>query len=360
MRVAFVHDWLDTYRGGERVLETMLEFFPDAPIYTLFYKPENLPKTITARSVFTPPALNYFRPFRKLLLPFLPALIESFDLRSYDLIISTSSAVAKGAIPGPLAKHICYIHTPMRYIWDQNEEYFKSARRFPLINFLFQNMASKLRIWDVASLPRVDYFIANSNFVKKRIGRYYGRDAKVIHPPVHTERFKSAPAQKADYYLAAGAFVPYKRFDLAIQACEILNRKLIVAGSGPELENLKELETANTTFEINPSNERWVELLANAKALIFPGVEDFGIVPIEAMASGTPVIAFQAGGALDYVIPEKTGVFFNKQDPEILANAIMSFENMSFDVDELQAFAERFDKKHFADDFISTLQSMIS
>lgn len=358
MRVAFVHDWLDTYRGGERVLETMLELFPDAPIYTLFYDPKGMPRTITARSVFTPPGIGWLRPFRKLLLPLLPALMESFDLRAFDLVISTSSAVAKGAIPGPQAKHLCYMHSPMRYIWDQNEEYFRTLRKIPFVNIAFQVMAAKMRQWDVASLPRVDLFVANSHFVRQRIKRFYGVEAQVIHPPVHTSRFAPTSA-KENFYLVAGAFVPYKRFDLAIDACEMLGKRLIVAGSGPELKRLKECAGKKTEFIGNPSNEEMASLMARAKGLLFPGVEDFGLIPIEAMASGTPVIALKKGGALDYITPGVTGIFFEEPTADSLAEAIARFEDMKFREDDLTGAAQKFDKQVFLKHFVDVLQQVV-
>ncbi len=358
MRVAFVHDWLDTYRGGERVLETMLELFPDAPIYTLFYEPKGMPKAITARSVFTPPGIAWLRPVRKLLLPILPALMESFDLRPFDLIISTSSAVAKGAIPGPQARHLCYMHSPMRYIWDQNEEYFRTMRKIPLINIAFQIMAAKMRQWDVASLPRVDMFVANSHFVRQRIKRFYGVEARVIHPPVHTSRF-TATSAKENFYLVAGAFVPYKRFDLAIEACEMVGKRLVVAGSGPELKRLKENAGKKIEFVINPSNEEMASLMARAKGLLFPGVEDFGLIPIEAMASGTPVIALKKGGALDYISPGVTGLFFEEPTADSLAEAISRFEDLQFKVDDLTGAAQKFDKQVFLKHFVEVLQQVV-
>ncbi|RYZ83435.1 MAG: hypothetical protein EOP04_19960 [Proteobacteria bacterium] len=224
MRVAYVHDWLVTYRGGEKVLEALLELYPDAPIYTLFYSPAQMPASIQQRVVNVPKWLNRLKPLRKALLPILPAAIEALPLEDYDLVISTSSCVAKGVMIGPYAKHLCYIHSPMRYIWDQRQHYLNRERSFSPKEFLIHLLSQRLRIWDVSSNNQVDSFIANSSFVAKRIERYYARKAKVIHPPVDLERFfpTGNKGQKGDYFLAAGAFVSYKRFDLAIKACEEL------------------------------------------------------------------------------------------------------------------------------------------
>ncbi len=347
MRVAYVHDWLVTYRGGERVLEALLELFPNAPIYTLFYDSKEMPDSIRRRQVIVSPWLNALRPFRKLLLPLLPAAIESFPLEDYDLVISTSSCVAKGVLVGPTARHISYIHSPMRYIWDQRRYYLTPQREFSprevLIHWLFQ----KLRMWDVSSNHRVDRFIANSSFVRSRVKRYYGRDAGVVHPPVAVEGFRPQAPKKGGYFLAAGAFVNYKRFDLAIAACEALGKKLIIAGSGPGEKELRRLAGKMTEFRVKPSALEWVELFQNADALLFPGVEDFGITAIEALAAGTPVIALKAGGALDFIEVGKTGLFFEEPTVASLSEALKTFQAELFHPDYLIKFAGSFSRDLF-------------
>ncbi len=353
MRVAYVHDWLVTYRGGERVLEALLELYPDAPVYTLFYDPRAMPASIRSRDVRYSSWLNAWRPLRKLLLPLLPAAIEAFPLEDYDLILSTSSCVAKGVMVGPQTKHLCYIHSPMRYIWDQRQHYLVTSRSFTLKESLLHILSSRLRLWDTVVNQRVDRFVANSSFVKDRVKRFYGRDATVIHPPVDVERFGKISASKkgAPYFLAAGAFVNYKRFDLAIAACEKLGRRLIVAGSGPEEKRLKALGGKYTEFVVKPSEQKWVELFQNAEAFIFPGVEDFGITAIESLAAGTPLIALRAGGALDFVREGETGMFFDEPTVASLIGTIEKFSaspaTALLDRQKLIDFAHLFQKKYF-------------
>lgn len=349
MRVAFVHDWLVTYRGGEKVLDALIELYPDAPIHTLFYDPRAMPPSLTRRDVRVPKISNTMRKLRKAMLPILPRLIESIDLSAYDLIISTSSCVAKGAVKRPDAKHLCYIHSPMRYIWDQQEEYIAGVRHIPGAEWGIRKLTPGLRAWDIASAARVDRFVANSTFVAERVRNLYGREASVVHPPVELERFKPLPleAKKENYLLAVGAFVSYKRFDLAIGAAERLGRRLIIAGSGPMEAQLRALAGPKTSFEISPDDRRFADLLAGADALLFPGVEDFGITAIEAMASGTPVIAQAVGGAKDFVLPGETGVFFADPTVDSLAAAIADFRPSRFDGQALNRYAARYGRTSF-------------
>lgn len=347
-KVAFVHDWLDTYRGGEKVLELLLRLYPEAPIYTLFYDPKDLPKSITQRQIHHPKALEPFKKVRKLMLPLLPAFIESMPLENYDLVISTSSCVAKGVITGPEAKHLCYIHSPMRYIWDQREHYIKDL---PLVaRGLMHLFSSRLRTWDVASSARVDHFVANSSFVKKRVEKYYAKKAEVVNPPVELSAFAAKSGTRliqGDYFLAAGAFVSYKRLDLAIKACEKLGKKLIIAGSGAELANYKKIAPKYTEFMISPNRADWTNLFQHAEAFIFPALEDFGITAIEALASGTPLIAYRAGGAIDFVREGITGEFFEEQTVDSLEKALAKFDKNKYDEKELKDFAENFSEENF-------------
>lgn len=351
MKVAFVHDWLVTYRGGEKVLESLLELYPNAPVYTMFYSPKTLPETITKRQVIYPKGVNFFRFSRKLLLPFYPAIIEGMPLEKYDLIISTSSCVAKGAMLGPNAKHICYIHTPMRYIWDQRHHYLHRLRKIPGIRFLVDCMSAQLRIWDISSNHRVDLFITNSSFVRQRVRKYYNRHASVVAPPVNVEQGKDILTAKVKekYFLAAGAFVPYKRFDLAILACKLAGVKLVIAGDGPQKKKLRQMAGDHVEFHIAPDKEHWQSLMVHAEGFIFPGVEDFGITAIESLAAGTPVVAYRDGGALDFVEPEKTGLFFDRLEPESLADALKKFSKSNFDSQYLRQYASRYAKDIFQD-----------
>ena len=360
MRVAYVHDWLVTYRGGEKVLEALLELYPEAPVYTLFYSPSAMPESIRRRTIHVPKWLNRLKLLRKALLPLLPSAIESLPLEDYDLVISTSSCVAKGVMVGPHAKHLCYMHSPMRYIWDQRQHYLNRNRSFSPKEFLIHVLSQRLRIWDVSSNNQIDSFIANSSFVARRIARYYGRPAKVIHPPVELERFFPLVAKvtKGDYFLVAGAFVAYKRFDLAISACEQLGFKLKVVGSGPEEKRLRKVAGSNTEFVIKPNGDDWVKLFQGAKALLLPGIEDFGITAIEALAAQTPLIALKAGGAIDFVEEGRTGLFFEQPTLESLKAAILQFDKLEFNADTLTTFAKRFSKKSFLEKIRQELNAL--
>jgi glycosyltransferase involved in cell wall biosynthesis len=255
--------------------------------------------------------------------------------------------VAKGVLVGAEARHLSYIHSPMRYIWDQRRYYLTPHRSLSLIEMIKHILLSKLRVWDVASNHRVDRFVANSSFVRARVKRYYGRDAQIVHPPVAIERFKPKNPKKGGYFLAAGAFVNYKRFDLAIAACEKLGMKLIIAGSGPEEKQLRRLAGKMTEIRLKPSADEWVRLFQDADALIFPGVEDFGITAIEALAAGTPLIALKAGGALDFVQEGKTGLFFQEASVDSLVKTLENFSNQVFNRDYLTTFAATFSRDSF-------------
>ena len=364
MRVAFVHDWLTTYRGGEKVLEALLELYPEAPIYTLFYDRLAMPESISRREVHCLRRTNLFKRGRKLLLPLLPSAIEALALQDYDLIISTSSCVAKGAIKGPNARHLCYIHSPMRYIWDQQEEYIAGVKHIPGAGAAIRAMTPRLRRWDVSSAQRVDRFVANSRFVASRVQRLYGREAKVIHPPIELDRFKpcSAAQGRGGYLLAAGALVSYKRFDLAIAACAQLRRRLVIAGAGPMERSLRaqaDRLQADVEFIMNPDNQRFVQLLAQADALLFPGVEDFGMIAVEAMACGTPVIALGAGGALDFINPGETGLFFESGTAEVLAETLSAFKPADFAVENLVAHAKGYGRTAFLTNMEAEISSLL-
>jgi len=356
LKVAFVHDWLVTWRGGEKVLEALLELFPDAPVYTMFYDASAMPDSINRRDIRVPRLLNGLKKIRKVLLPLFPSIIESFDLSAYDLIISTSSCVAKGAKGSTRTKHLCYIHSPMRYIWDQAEEYIAGVSHIPGARMAIEAATPRLRRWDIASSARVDRFVCNSHFVAERVKRHYGRDSVVIHPPIEVDRFssnKQASDTRAEkpYFLAAGAFVSYKRFDLAIQACADLGIRLIVAGSGPAEGRLRvqaqQLGAKDIEFVLNPDDETFRTLLTGAEALIFPGVEDFGMIAIEAMACGTPVIAYAAGGALDFIREGETGCFFREPTSASLKACLAAFKRDGFDFERLRNFAGGFRREIF-------------
>ncbi|WP_108838563.1 glycosyltransferase [Tateyamaria sp. Alg231-49] len=325
MKVAIVHYWLVGLRGGEKVIEKLLELYPDATLITHVHDPEAV-KTLTegreVRETFVgrlPGAKRHYQKY----LPLMPRALEQVDMSEFDLIISSESGPAKGIIPRPDATHVCYCHTPMRYIWDHYHVYRNTAGR--LTRAIMPLLAHHLRIWDVTSAARVDHFVANSSFTAQRINSYYRREAEVIAPPVAIDDFVSGSV--GDHYLMAGELVSYKRPDLAIEAFTRSNRKLTVVGDGEVLEKLKAQAGANVRILGRVSFEQLKEEFAKARALIFPGEEDFGIVPLEVMACGRPVVAYGRGGALDYVVPGKTGVFFDRQTPEALNAAIDALES---------------------------------
>lgn len=361
LRVAFVHDWLVGWRGGEKVLATLASMYPDAPIYTLFHDPQNLPASFGNHKVIVHTSANRFRFMRKALLPLMPLWIESLPLDNYDLVISTSSCVAKGVMVGPYTKHLCYIHSPMRYIWDQRDAYLGRVRRLPIIGLLIEGVSSLLRMWDITSATRVDLFVANSSFIQQRVRRYYSRDAVVVHPPIDIERFTPPDDQKkGGYLLAAGALVGYKRFDLAIKAAELTGKRLIIAGDGPDLAHLRSIAGSKTEFVIKPSNEVWVELLRGADALLFPGIEDFGMVAVEAMAAGTPVIALKAGGALDFIVDSTSGLFFEESSPQSLADAIQRAAEIPWSAEALMRHAQGFSTEYFLKNMRRHLEKLLS
>ncbi len=360
MKVAIVHDWLVDYRGGERVLEAICELYPQAPIYTLFFDAKRLPSSLKNRDIRYPKFLKPFGFLRKALLPFLPTFIEAMPLSSFDLIISTSSCVAKGVIPSPMARHICYLHSPMRYIWDQKEEYLGRLLRFWPTQLLVESLLRRLRIWDVCSSARVDQFVVNSTFVGQRVARYYRREFKVIPPPVDLAFFKQAVfSPKKQYFLVFGAFVPYKRFDLAIQACNELGVELVVAGNGPLEKKLRHLGGPSVRFVVNPTQEEVRELFSQAKALIFPQIEDFGISAIEALAAGAPLIALKKGGALDFVEEQINGFFFAEQTVESLKAALLSFDSFELNQESIVKSSESFDKCNFLQRFAAEVEATI-
>ncbi|MEM5516228.1 glycosyltransferase [Henriciella sp. AS95] len=348
MRVALVHYWLNGMRGGERVLEAFAEMFPNADIFTHVVDRSKLSDTLNRHNIQTtfisklPFANKHYQKY----LPFMPRALEELDLSEYDLVISSESGPAKGVITKPGAFHLCYCHSPMRYIWDQFHHYRASAG-WPA-KLVFPGIAHRLRNWDVASAARVDQFVANSNFVAKRIEKFYRRDSEVIFPPVAVDEFSAVvPEEGADYFLAAGELVGYKRFDLVVDAFNELGLKLVVVGDGEERAALEKKAKDNITFLGRVPFTQLKRHFANCKALIFPGEEDFGMVPVEVMAAGKPVIAYGRGGALDTVIPGVSGVLVNEQTAEAFVAAIERFDPAAFPREQLIQHAQKFSKNEF-------------
>jgi glycosyltransferase involved in cell wall biosynthesis len=360
-RVALVHDWLTGMRGGEKVLELFCRRWPDAPLWTLLYLPGQVSQTIASRPIHTsllqrmPFAATKYRNY----LPFFPIFAELHKARSADIVISTSHAVAKSMIHRHgrnTPYHICYIHTPMRYAWDLFDEYFGPSRvGWIASRFLFRPLVQLLRLYDAKTVNRVDLFVANSRYVADRVRRLYGRQAEVLPPPVNVERFRNAVREPEDWFLVVSALVPYKRVDQAIRACSAIGRPLKIIGKGPELAVLKTLAAglkADVEFIGWASDEELTSAYRRARALLFPGIEDFGIVPVEAIACGCPVIALGVGGILDSMT-DKTAVLYTEATHHGLIDAIHQFEARKnpFSEEALRARAEYFSESNFLDRF---------
>lgn len=374
-RVALVHDWLTGMRGGEKVLEAIASLFPAAPIYTLLHVPGSVSaalETHDIRTSFLQRAPGIARHYRRYL-PLFPAAIEDFDLRGFDLIISSSHCAAKGIVPPPGAEHLCYCHTPMRYAWDQEHAYF--PRRRGLAARARGLALTALRAWDVASAARVDTFLANSSFVAERIRRYYGRPATVLAPPVDTEFFtpgEGGPTERG-YALVVAALSPYKRIDVAVRACQQLGLPLRVVGTGPERAALEALVASSgdgndggIRFHGRVEGERLRELYRGALCLIQPGTEDFGIAPVEALACGTPVVALGRGGVRDIVEDGRHGLLYEPagdsaaSEVAALAEGIDKLRSIrsntgQFNILDLRSRAERFSQASFLDGLCGTL-----
>lgn len=349
-RVAFIHDWLNGMRGGEKVLEAMLEVLPGADIYTLLLERNKLSPAIAARPISTSfvQRLPFARRLYRYYLPLFPRAIERFDLSAYDLVVSTSHCVAKGANVPRDRLHISYVHTPARYLYGFRREYVGSS---PLKRAGMALLAPSVKRWDQRTVERVDHFLANSRNVAARIRLYYGRDADVMYPPADTAFFTPGTEAPGDFFLIVSALVPYKRIELAVETFTRLGLPLIVAGSGPLRRRLERSAGPTVTFLGWLPDEEVRALLRRCRALIFPGEEDFGIVPVEAMACGRPVIALRRGGALETVVENKTGLFFDEQTPECLADALERFEHTAFDPAACRRHAEAFSKERFKREF---------
>ncbi|MFQ5645770.1 MAG: glycosyltransferase [bacterium] len=351
MRVALVHDWLTGMRGGEKVLESLCELFPEADIFTLVHLPEKISPIINSHNIQTSfiQRLPGIRKFYQYYLPLFPLAAESFDLTEYDLVISSSHCAAKGVITRPGTCHISYLHAPMRYAWELFYQYFPASSTSRIKRFSAALVMNRLRIWDRVSADRVDYFIANSHHTRARIKKHYRREATVVHPPVDTDFFTLSAAKPRDFYLIVSALVPYKRIDIAIQACQRLDRRLIIVGRGPELKRLQAISGSRIEFTGWLNDEEILRLYHQARGFLFPGEEDFGITPLEALACGLPVIAYNRGGVTETVLPGKTGLLFERQTTACLVQAIKDFEELDFNKKTLRRQAGRFSKRQFAD-----------
>ena len=356
MKVAVIHDWLTGMRGGEAVLEGILELVPEADLFTLFHFRGSVSPAIEARNISTSylqPVAKRIRDYRTLL-PLYPDAARRWDFSRYDLIISSSHCVAKG-VDAKGKKHLSYCHTPMRYIWDQFDDYFPPSR--PLRRAAMNLLAPRLRNWDVKTSSGVSQFLANSTFVAERIRRYYNRESEVVHPFVD-DAFLNAPleTERDDYHLVVSALVPYKKVELAVAA----GKKLVVIGGGPLLDDFRRTAPPNVQFLGSVERPRIVSMLSRARSLILPGVEDFGITPLEAMAVGTPVVALGAGGVLDSVVPGRTGIFFDSPSVESLRRALDEVESAQWDRGTLRQRAAQFSRPRFLRQFTAALEALKS
>lgn len=350
MRLAIIADWLPTFGGAEHVIAEFHTLWPSAPIFTTVVRRGRV-GPLDRADIRTSPLQRWYRLFKRheMLLPWMPRAMEEIDLSGFDVIISSSHAVAKGIIPPSSAVHICYCHTPMRYAWEMEEEYLRDFHVPGLLRRTVKRMLKRLRQWDLTTAKRVDRFLANSTTTQERITRVYGRESTVIPPPVQ-ERFLETPlmpARDRQGFLAIGRLVPYKRFDLLIETANLLGLPLTIAGTGNDLPRLKALAGPTVRLLGYVSDADLPALYAHARALLLPQVEDAGVVPLEAQACGTPVIALQRGGALDTVLEHRTGIFFAEQTVAALTEALQRFEMASFDSAAIREHARQFSSAHF-------------
>lgn len=348
MKIALAHDFLTQNGGAEKVVESFKKNYPQAPLHVLFsdkkkfkdiFPKENIKDSFLQKYPFILSKYKWY-------LPFMASAIESFDFSEYDVVLSSASAFAKGILTNPETVHVCYCHTPTRYLWTDTQSYIKNLSAPRLVKKILPFWLNKLRIWDKMAAERVDYFVANSYLVQKRIWKYYNRPSEVIYPPVQTHKFKIADKVQ-DYFLAGGRLVNYKKIDLIVKAFNRLGLPLCIYGSGPEYKNLKKLAKDNIKFLGRVSDEKLAKLYSEAQAYIQPQVEDFGITAVESMASGRPVIAYAKGGSLETVKAGLSGMFFKHQDWASLAEAVLNFNSDDYNPEKIKAYAQRFSEENF-------------
>lgn len=359
MKVALVHYWIVNWRGGEKVLKCLAELYPQADIFAHVVDPQLISTHFPGRKITTsfiarlPGARTHYQKY----LPLMPWALEQLDLRGYDLVISSEAGPAKGVIVDPFTTHLCYCHSPMRYIWDMFQDYRAAAGA--VTRLAMMPVFHRLRVWDQVSAQRVDHYIANSRFVAQRIHKYYRREARVIYPPVDIDDF-AVSTRAEEWYLWVGQLVPYKRPDILVDAFNQSGRKLVVIGDGQLFEGLRKTARNNIQFLGWQSSASIKDHYARCRALVFPGVEDFGMVPVEAMASGKPVIALAAGGALESVVDGVSGVLFTEQSADGINTALDRFETISADFkpDVIRAGVARFSAERFREEIAAYVRTM--
>jgi glycosyltransferase involved in cell wall biosynthesis len=357
MKIAIVHDYLNQQGGAERVLEAFLKLFPDAPVYTIIADLSVMSERIRRADVRTSfiQRMPWSRRHFKKMLPLFPLAVEQFDLREYDVILSSSSAFAKGVLTTPSQVHVCYCHTPMRYVWDLYHRYMKEDIQNPLYRLVLPGMLHRIRMWDQLNSRRVDHFVANSNNVAKRIKKYYGRESTVIYPPVNALHFSPSP-ETDDYYLIVSRLLPYKQVDIAIEAFNRLKRPLVIIGDGYDRPRLEKMAGPTVRLLGRLADDEVAAYYSRCKAFIIPGEEDFGITPLEAQASGRPVIAYAKGGALETVIDGRTGVFFHEPTADSIMQAVERLDGLAFEPAALRRHALAFNE----DRFLSEMESFFN
>jgi glycosyltransferase involved in cell wall biosynthesis len=362
MKIALIHDHLAQDGGAEKVLKVLSDMFPEAPIYTLLYEQKNADKYFKNRHIMTsiiqrlPGGVRFYKWY----LPYMALAVEFFDLSSYDLVISDTSSFAKGVITRDHTLHLCYCHTPTRYLWSDTHSYIQELKYNKYFKKIIALSLKKIRIWDRIAAERPDYFIANSKFISKRITKYYRRDSEVIYPPVATDMF-SISDSLGDYFLAGGRLVPYKRFDLLVETFKTNGRKLKIFGDGPDMSRLQTLAegASNIEFLGRVSEEDKIKLFSQALAFINPQEEDFGITMVESLASGRPVIAFSRGGAKEIVANEQLGVLFGEQTPISLTEALIKFDEAKFDAQTIKDYAEKFSTDKFKQEMSRVIEEKL-
>jgi glycosyltransferase involved in cell wall biosynthesis len=354
-RVALVHDWLTGMRGGEKVLEAIAALYPDAPIFTLVHVPGSVSPALESRRIVTsivnrlPASATRYREY----LPLFPTVIEGFDLDEFDLVISTSHCAAKSVVVPGRTPHICYCHSPMRYAWDQFDSYFGPDQVGRWRSRLLRRVLARIARWDAATADRVDRFVANSIYVAGRIRRYYNREATVVYPPVDTEFYRPDPARRPEpFFLIVSAMVPYKRLDVAIRACRRAGARLTIVGRGPEEPRLRAMADDGVEFRGWLTDEEIRDLYQRCSAVLMPGVEDFGVVPVEAMACGRPVVALARGGAVESVVDGETGFLVSDDSVDAFADAVAAIPAKALDPSAIRRHAEQFSRARFQREFV--------
>jgi len=367
-KIAIIHDFLTYFGGAERVLMSLHKLYPEAPIYTLLYDQKKMKQYFPEakiRTSFLNRLPKFIRKRKKYLLPFMPTAAETFDLRDFDVVISSSSSFVKGIITKPKAIHICYCHTPTRFLWDWHYNYLEENKIKGIKKIFILPMLHYLRMWDKSASERADYFIANSEHTAKRIKKFYGRDSEVIYPPCATKS-PLPPLRKGeqrnDYFLIVSRLSPYKKIDIAIEAFNKLELPLVIIGEGSDKNKLVKIANKNVKFLGFQTEEKLAQYYENCYAFIFPGEDDFGITPIEAMSFGKPVLAYKKGGVLETVIENETGEFFDDPIPEILADGVRRLKNnySNYNAEKIKKQAEKFSEERFKEKIKKVVENTIA